>query len=185
MDIERLKKITTTANEAVKDLDPELKKIAFDNILNRLLDESCGTLPSKKTKPAREAKPRPKTVSKKTSEPSELDSITTKILTSINTTKYPVMFKLNKTLDRSLYLLKIVRDDLQIDGLVPSQIGKVLTEKFRKKTTGNAVSMALMDALKYVDRRPVTIQGGSGYTYHIMHDGEEYLKPIIEKVNEE
>ena len=175
------------AKESVKDLDPELKKIAFENILNRLLDEEYGETTTKKGKTklkSRTKKKKTKATTKKSAEPDEYEIITNKIMQGLNTTKYPVMFNLNKTLDRSLYLLKIVREDLDIDGLIPSQIGDILTEKFRIKTTPNAIGMALIKALKYVDRRPVTTGGGSGFTYHIMHDGENYLKPIVEKASE-
>jgi len=186
MDPEELQKITATAKEAVKDLDADLKKVAFENILNRLLDQNLGGVKKSKKRVKRSSpKKKSKVVRGKTAESDEFQKITKKLVESINRTKYPKMFDLKLTLDKALYVLKIAKDELQIDGLVPSQISNVLMNNFRLKATGAAISMALMKAVKFVDRRPITIQGGAGYTYHLMHDGEEYLKPLIKETKQD
>jgi hypothetical protein len=68
-------------------------------------------------------------------------------------------------------VLQIALQDHQVDGLTPSEIAKLLTEKFRLSTTRAAVSMALGKATTLVNR----ISNGSGFLYRIMGPGEEYL----------
>ncbi|GEM_PF-2301036 len=180
MNAEKLKEITTAASEAVKDLDPSLKKGAFETILNKLLETNIATASpqnvKKKTKARTKTKPAasPKQTTKG-------DDITKTLLTKINRTDHPCLSKMTKIGDKALYVLKMALDN-NVDGLVPSQIAYILNEKFRQKGTQNAVSMALMKS-DYVDRRPITVQGGSGYTYHLMEPGENYLKNIIKQLD--
>jgi len=177
MDVEKLKEKMESAQKAVEDIkDPELKKIAFENILNKLLVEERKVVRKKKGKKGSK-------LNRKSGSDAEIDKITEKIISSINRTEYPNMYKLSKGGDQSLYLLKIARDKLNIDGLIPSQISKVLFENFRIKLTSNAVSMALMQAKTHVDRKAISIRGGRGYRYYLMHSGEKYLDNLISKLN--
>ena len=68
-------------------------------------------------------------------------------------------------------MLRIVHDKFSIDGLGPTEIAKILTEKFRLRSTRQAVQKALDGARDYVDR--VTKKGRT--VYRIMHTGEQYL----------
>jgi hypothetical protein len=181
MEPERLKEITEAANEAVKNLPQDLRQTAFQTILNKLLDEKTVIKRSKNKSKSREIK-KPKQNAEKKSNP--FDEQTAKLLAGINRTEYTVMFDLKLTLDKSLYTIKIAKDKFNIDGLIPSQISTILWENFRVKATKFAVGMALMEATKYVNRKPVSIQGGSGYIYHIAHEGEKYIENKLKEVSD-
>lgn len=173
MDKEKLREKVEAAKHAVKDLDPELKETAFRTILEKLLQEEDKKVPRKG-----------KTIKKTKSVSSgntESDEISKKLFSELNRADYAEMEELRVTLDRALYLLMIARDKAGIDGLTPPQISKILTDKFRLKATASAVSMALMDANKYVDRRPTVVNGATAYKYCIMREGE---KRITEKLSE-
>ncbi|MCW8965770.1 MAG: hypothetical protein OQK82_03655 [Candidatus Pacearchaeota archaeon] len=185
METEKLTEITKKANDAIKDLDSDLKKTAFETILKKLLDSEIP--PSEPKKPISKKPKRTKQFSKPSrTKAKEIDETVKKLISKINRTEHQEYFsKMTKMLDKALYILKIALDN-GVDGLVPSQIEQILKERFRQKGTKNAIGMALMDS-KYVDRKPITIQGGNGYAYHLMDPGEEYIKEKIkewEKENE-
>lgn len=98
------------------------------------------------------------------------------LLTSIDSTKYPGVTSANKVLDKSLMILQIALKDHSIDGLTPSAIANILTDKFRINTTNNAVSMVLGRATNLVNRIP----DGQGFIYKIMAPGEKYLTQLDE-----
>ena len=181
MDAERLKEITTAANDAVKDLPADLRQSAFQTILNKLLE--TGVTKGKNIQPKGIPKAKKKFKKGKASEPNEFDELTKKLIAGINRTEFPLMFSLKNALDKSLYTLKIAKDKLNIDGLLPSQVSAVLWDNFRLKTTQYAVSMQLMNAKKYVNRKPVSVQGGAGYVYHLAHEGEVYIKNKLGDLN--
>lgn len=182
MDASKLKEIIQLANEAVSDLDGELKKIAFQTTLDKLLAQNISpTMPAEtgvpKALPKKVRKTKKTTtLASATGKKSEDDAVVKDIISNINRTKYQQMTSLDSALDRSLYLLLVVRDDLKVDGLNPTQIASLLREVFRIKATKNAVSMALGKDTKYTDRSPVSVNGVKAYVYKIMHDGEEYIK---------
>ncbi|MDO8740306.1 MAG: hypothetical protein Q7J54_01885 [Candidatus Woesearchaeota archaeon] len=181
MDAERLKEITTAANDAVKDLPADLKQSAFQTILNKLLETGITkgkNIPQKGTPKAKK-----KYKKSNASKPNEFDELTKKLIAGINRTEYPLMFNLKNALDKSLYTLKIAKDKLNIDGLLPSQVSAVLWDNFRLKTTQYAVSMQLMNAKKYVNRKQVSVKGGVGYKYHLAHEGEKYIDTKLAEMN--
>ena len=92
-------------------------------------------------------------------------------MSAIDFTQHPGVMSAKKVLDRALMILQIALNDHGIDGLMPSEIAKILTDKFRVSTTKNAVSMALGNATKLANR----VSSGAGYGYRIMGPGEEYL----------
>ncbi|MDE2590908.1 MAG: hypothetical protein KGL95_14730 [Patescibacteria group bacterium] len=78
-----------------------------------------------------------------------------------------------------LLLLKIAKDDFNVDDLSSSEIRIILHEKFRISKTINAVSMSLMEALgKYVDR----IRRGNEYFYKITPQGRYHLENLQKKL---
>lgn len=105
----------------------------------------------------------------------EKDDIVKNIINKLNRTKYANITKFKKVLDRSLLVLKISQDEFNMGELTPPQIAKILTKKFRLKTSRQAVHMALESAGNLVDRTPL----GKAYKYSIMHPGEEHLNKII------
>ncbi|MFH1840164.1 MAG: hypothetical protein ABH849_03370 [Nanoarchaeota archaeon] len=175
---EKLKEITKKANDAVRDLEPELKKIAFETILSKLLESDSNLKEPSFSK----RKIKFKKISNPAHKHTSYLADASELMDKIDSTKYPYLFELSSTLDKALSLIKIAKEDCAVDGLIPSQISEILNEKFRIKTKRTAVSMALMKATKYVDRKPVTIQGGKGYVYRIMHAGEIYLTKKLKSI---
>jgi hypothetical protein len=103
-----------------------------------------------------------------------------KFLAEVDRTKYPIISKLGKVLGRSLLVLKIAADKFKFDGLTPPQIARILTEKFRLRTTRQAVNNALEGAGNFVDRIPF----GKANKYRIMQPGEIYLENLIKQKDE-
>ena len=182
MDPEKLKEITRIASEAVKDLDSDLKADAFKTILDKLLAQAFeGTKVKSKVRKARKSKVSSRVMGVHKVKP-EADKVINDLMSKLDSTKHPVIYRFEKTLDRALYLLKAAKDDASIDGLFPKQISTVLLDKFRLKATPNAVSMALMKAGAYVDRQITQVGDGTAYGYRIMHPGEAYLATTIENL---
>jgi hypothetical protein len=96
------------------------------------------------------------------------------LMAAIDTTQHPAMAATAKVLDRALMVLQIALRNHDIDGLTPPEIAQILTDKFRLKTSRQAVSMAISSATTLVNRVP----RGSGYEYRIMGPGEEYLTDL-------
>ena len=180
MDSTKLKEIIKMANEAVTGLDGDLKKIAFQTTLDKLLAQNIelNTEAGKTVKKVR--KIRKSSESASGVKKSKDDTTVKEIVSKINRTKYHKITSLDSALDRALYLLLVIRDDLKIDGLNPTQIANLLREVFRIKATKNAVSMALGKDTKYTHRAPIVINGAKAYVYKIMHAGEQYIKGKIE-----
>ena len=176
MDGEKLTQSVKLAQEATKDItDDVLRKAAFEIILRKLLDSESGSV-----KPIGRAR-KTKTASPARSS-AELDETTQKLCSLVNRTKYPEIYMIPKALGKSLFILKLARDELGIDGLTPAQIAKVLMKNFRVKIASNAVSMALMAAGTLVDRKTLE-NGGTGYRYYIMRGGEEHLRVAISELD--
>lgn len=106
---------------------------------------------------------------------------TGKICSSINRTEFPAIYKLKTALGRALFVLNITRNKYGIEGLLPSEISKILKISFRLKDTAASIQVSLANATEYVDRKPIKVQGGQSYKYYIMHKGEEYLDTILKE----
>lgn len=98
------------------------------------------------------------------------------LLEQIDSTQHPGVRSSAKVLDRALMVLQIALAEHEVDGLGPTEIARVLTDKFRLNTTDAAVRMALGKATNLVNRVP----RGKGYIYRIMGPGEEYLAHLGE-----
>jgi len=159
MNTESLKKRLENAAEIVANLPQHLQAAAFSIVVAELIS-------------ADRIEPYKKNTNKASPILDNAKKDITPSLMGINRTKYPQMETLNSALDCSLYLLQIARDELNIDGLNTVQISSVLKDKFRKKISKHAVSMALMAAGKLVDRIP----NGKGFLYKIMDAGEKHLE---------
>lgn len=128
-----------------------------------------GRRPSRKRAHGRALAPRQQGVL----EPSAREREIATLMTNIDRTQFQVDVQL-KTLDRSLYVLKIAKD-AGVDGLLPSEIARILREKFRVATADSAVRMALGSARAQVDRRHT----GLGFRYYLMDEGEKYLARVL------
>ncbi|VVB81625.1 Uncharacterised protein [uncultured archaeon] len=162
-----MKEIVDKAKKAVEHLDEPYRTKAFEIVLNKLLNDLD----------KQEEEPEAITVPKSSVTSYEQDDAD-KVMSKIDRTKYPLMFKLSHALDLALYTLLIVREQCGLNGLTASQVSKILTDKFRLKATPSAIGMALKSS-PYVDRTPIETGGGTGYCYKLMHAGEEYLKELL------
>jgi len=174
MDNQKLKEEIEQAKETVEGLPEPFKSKTYDKLLERILDAAYGAKSQKKAGNVAR--------SKKNVAPRE-DDIVQRVINDLDRSKYEEIHNL-KVLERSLYLLRIVREKLKIDGLSPSQIASILTDKFRIKTTKEAVSMSLMKT-HYVDRIPTVNRGARTYQYKLMQKGEDYLKKVLESEENE
>src|SRR3989344_3735213 len=165
MDDKSLKEKVDAAKESVKDLEEPLKSKAFEIILNKLLAES--STPENR-------------VTQNQSQKNFEEDVADRLVNTIDSTAYPLMFQLSKALDRSLYVIFIAKNDHNVDGLTPPQISKLLSLKFRLPCTVNTIGMALMKASHLADRKQIFTKGAPAYEYKITHPGEQYIEKILE-----
>lgn len=163
-----MKSLFKQAAEIAAQVPESMHDAAFNRALDMLMQEQGLTpKPSASNAARRGATPR----RKESPSPSDSQDIVDGLMHGLNRTEHPEVAKASRVLDRSLYLLRAAKDKLNIDGLTPPQIARVLTDKFRVKTTQPAVSMALAAAGDKVDRERV----GGAFVYRIMGSGEAYL----------
>jgi len=162
---ESLKEIFKKAADIASEVPETMQPTAFSRAVDILLGEVPVSTKAivKKAKSFRKQKEKKEDVSIE------------QILQKLDRTKYPVINELDNPLDRSLFILKIAKDEFDIDGLTPPQIAKILTEKFRIKTLRRNVYSYLSKATKVVD----SISAGKAHKYRIMQPGEVYLNKII------
>ncbi len=169
------------ARKAVEGLkDENLKLKAFEKVLDDLLGNKLSNTEGTFGKKSKKSKKKPSIiigVAKETEEPEE------DIISKLSAEDFPQIHNLKSKLDLSLYLLKILREKYEIDGLISSQIAKILSEKFRIKANQFNIGMILSKSLKYLERDKVMTRGGIGYKYKIMKGGEDYLKNVLPKIN--
>lgn len=169
-----LKEELEEAQKTVEGLKEPFKTMAFEKILNSLINESQ----NKKHKPS------PKISNKhKKGDTKRTDEETQKIIQSLNRTEYPLIRKLDKSLDLALYLI-LEMEKKGYDSLSPSQITEILNKVFRKNIKQPAIAMALMKADEYTHRVPFTIKGGTSFKYKLMEKGEDYIKSIIKNIQQ-
>jgi len=83
------------------------------------------------------------------------------------------------SLGQCLYILKIGKNEFNINQLSASDIQIILNQKFRLSKTINTIGMSLMKGVgNYVDR----FRMGNEYFYRITPQGEERLEKFIKKV---
>ena len=171
MEEKSLKEKVDATKEAVKDLEEPLKSRAFEIILNKLLAEDSAPKNTSNHK----------TILSKSFE----EDVADKLINTIDSSAYPLMFKLSKALDLSLYTLYIAKNDNHVDGLTPQQISKILSLKFRIPCTFNNVGMALMKVPNLADRKQITTKGASAYEYRITYPGEQHIKTLLDNPPEQ
>lgn len=81
-------------------------------------------------------------------------------------------------LGRSIALLVVFSREADVDGLTAPEIARILTEKFRHKTSRQAVLQALDNSGNMVDRQK---DGSSAAIYRVMRPGEEWLSTPAEQ----
>jgi len=179
---ERLKEI----DDSVKDLKEPVKSLAAKKLIDKLFGADEKEAPTSKAvakTQKKQAHSSSKNLIIKVDE--EKDK---KMLNVIkDRTQYPEIHKLEKSIDRALFVLKIMKE-LDYDGLNPSQILKILTNTFRVKTNLPAISMALINDKYYTLKEPMSYKGTKANNYKIMQSGEDYigrkLQETIEKTGD-
>lgn len=147
------------------ELVPEnLREAAFNRAFDALVNESASASTKKSTK-TKQQTPANSQTGTDSSNPVEV------LLEHLDRTSHTEVAKAPKVLERALFVLRAARDDFNIDGLSSPQIAKVLTEKFRIKTSRQAVTAALDVAGDKVDLR----KKGNSVFYRLMQPGEDYL----------
>jgi hypothetical protein len=86
-------------------------------------------------------------------------------------TKLPDVTADTAILDRSLAVLRLVRDEYEVDGMTAPQIADILTSNMRIGTRRQHVSRALDKATRLVARQ----RDGRSVIYRIMDAGEDFL----------
>ncbi|WP_140843196.1 hypothetical protein [Variovorax guangxiensis] len=171
-----LKELFKQASEIAQQVPANMQEAAFNRALELLTAGSLGKGPDAdiaSAAPVRTAV-RSKTSGKGASAVLPNTDAVGTLLRGINSTQHPGVASAATGLDRALMILKIALDEHNIDGLAPSDIAKVLRDKFRVSAPDSAIRMALTRAAKLVDRVP----NGSGFLYRIMAPGEGHLASL-------
>ena len=160
---EDITKLINYVIDLIEDVPEKYQKSSFEVLLNHFL-----TQPTIPTKP----------ISSKTTKKDKVSKIHT--VQEIINSKYDwatTGIKNLKGIGQYLTILKIAKNDFNVDTLSASDIRTILTQKFREKKTINTISMSLMEAVgKYVDR----IKEDNEFRYGITTSGETRLQQIIE-----
>lgn len=168
-----MKELFKEAAEIAQAVPESMQEAAFNRALD-LLTSSTSSVSQNDT--ARKQSKRNPPLAKKEKKATEEVDDEANLICAINSTQHPGVRAASKILDRALMVLQIAMDDHGIDGLPPSTISQILTDKFRIKTTASAVSMALGRVTDLVDRQPQ----GNGFIYRIMGPGIDHLAHLGE-----
>lgn len=168
-----LKKLFAQAADVAQSVPQNLQEAAFQRALDALLGTSSaqpatppGTKPDLgKRGGNRDA--RPPQDSETEENPVEL------LIEQLDRTELAQVMAGRKVLDRALLVLRAAHHH-GIDVLTPGEIARILTEKFRERTTDAAVRMAIGNETEYVDR----VRQGTGFGYRLMAPGERYLDSL-------
>jgi len=144
----------------------ELRKAAFDRALDELLGRGG------ERKGGRERKPRRPRASKVAPTSGASDKEVQDFMEKVDRTGCPEITSSREILDRSLMVLRLAKEKINIDGLSATQISRILTDKFRVKTIRRSVAKALDGARDKVDR---VVTPPRKIRYRIMAAGEAYL----------
>jgi len=161
---DELKTLFKKAAEISKAVPDPLREAAFNRAVDVLLGVDDLSLRTPSHKPRKPGKP-------DLFSPSRRNKDADPHIFDLDRMAYPQMQTVSRVLERALILLRIAKDDLGIDGLGSRLIAKVLTDKFRFRTTRQAVQQALDAAGDKVDR----VSHDRKTIYRIMGPGEAYL----------
>ncbi len=162
-----MKEVFRQAAEIARQVPENMQVTAFNRALD-LLTGAAGTPRDGQTDP-NTPQSRHRTTQGNATRKQESPVAT--LMSVIDTTQHPAVAATTRVLDRALMVLQIALRNHSIDGLTPTEIAQILTEKFRLNTSRQAVNMAISSATTLVNR----VRRGSGYEYRIMGPGEEYL----------
>ena len=162
------------AAEIASQVPEQMREAAF----NRALDLLTGAIgASSPPSNLMKHKSRPEKIGKRAvPPPADVDTgnVAELLLSAIDSTNHPGVMSATKVLDKALMILQIARQNHGVDGLTPATISRLLTEKFRIRTSDAAVRMALGKSADLVNR----LSEGKGFIYQIMAPGETYLAHV-------
>lgn len=169
MDAKDLKDQIQKAAEIAKAVPENLQEAAFHRALDLLTGTAHGAPVEAATRTGHTLSPGAVDPPKHPAPEQDLADL---LIGQMNATEHPKVRTATTILDRSLTILHGARSSHQIDDLTPSEIARVLTEKFRIATRSGSVSEALGKVSgELVDR----VKEGAGYRYRIMEAGERRL----------
>jgi len=185
MEEKTLKERLEEAQEAVSNLEEPFKKMAFEKILNSLFVQEAPQSNNikKNVEQIQRVKKEKKTMTNGNSK-KRVDEETQEMINQLNRTEHTIIKKMEKALDLSMYLLKVM-EEKGYKSLTPSQIADILSEVFKKKISKAAVGMALMKADEYIDRDKTIFRGAISYKYRLVDKGEDYINSLIETLEQE
>ena len=163
-----VRSLLAEAAEIVAGLPDDLRLSAFDKAVQML---SGGAEQANQSRSSRQRR-RSGGPKKAGGEVDDGGDVVDRLIQGIDRTAHPEVGKEERVLERSLHVLRIARDEFEIDGLTAPQIAKVLTGKFRLRTSRQAVAGAFKTNSNLVDDAPK----GRNRIYRLMASGEEYLR---------
>ncbi|GAB4062529.1 hypothetical protein GCM10028777_02560 [Angustibacter speluncae] len=147
-----------------------MQEAAFNRALD-MLTNSERTPAEKITSPRRAAKKRaPSTPGRGDVETPAVDRVAQ--VTAIARDAAPEVDQETSVQGRSIALLVAAKREADVDGLTSPEIAKILTDKFRHKTTRQAVTQAMDAAGSKIDRQR---SGNDPIIYRVMKTGEDWL----------
>lgn len=162
---DELAEIFAAAARIAERVPEGLRPIAFQRALDQLLGAPTG--------PKNPGKPEPDLSGARTEtgagEVREEDRAD-RLVELLDRTEYADVMASARVLEKALFVLRAAHHH-GIEQLTPSEIARVLTEKFRERTSDAAVRMALGSDSSYTDRQ----REGKGFAYKLMAAGERYL----------
>jgi hypothetical protein len=96
-----------------------------------------------------------------------------RLIALIDRTEGAQIVSTGRALDKALLVLRAAHQH-GIEAMTPGEIAKVLTDKFRERTSAPAVRMALGGDKTFTDRR----RDGAGFAYKLMAPGERHLEGL-------
>jgi hypothetical protein len=150
------------AAEVASAVPESMREAAFHRALDALQDDAK---PSPSPRPSAKRASRPAL----DGQPAARDPISA--LNDLERSRAPEVDNEAGALGKSLALLRVAEREFSIERLSAPQIAQILTEKFRWRVTRQAVTQALGNAGRLVDRRTE----GRTVTYRLMQPGEDWL----------
>lgn len=176
---ERLKEI----EKIVADLKEPVKTIAAQELVAKMLGTKQAPQAEHK-QPAKTDRGKKKEASNKASTVQEDAEKDRQMIAKIDRTAHAVIHKMQKNIDKALYVLKIMKDE-GYDGLNPSQINLILSDVFRVKSNSPAISMSLINDKLYTTKVATTYKGSRANEYKIMQSGIDYIDKVISELEKE
>lgn len=159
-----LQEITAKAAAMAQEVPEPLRVAAFNKVFEALLAENMPREPAKADLSSGHFR--------RTRAPEGAgDDRVKELLGVLDSTAHPEILRATLALDAALLVLQAAQKSANIEWLGPSEISRVLKEKFRLPFENGAIRMALSRATDLVDSRTQ----GHGFEYRLMAPGEKYL----------